>query len=631
MANTLGTAYVQIKPTTKGITGELESQLGGAADKVGGSVGASLAGKIAGAIAAAGIGAALVDVTKQALEAGGALQQSFGGLETIYGDAADQAKQFAMQAAEMGISANDYAEQAVSFGASLKQAFGGDTEKAVQAANTAIMDMTDNAAKMGTPIENIQTAYQGFAKQNYTMLDNLKLGYGGTKTEMERLLKDAEKISGVKYDITNLGDVYDAIHVIQGELGLTGVAAEEAKTTFQGSLGAMKAAAQNFLATLSTGGDITAPLTQLMQTVGTFLIDNLVPMLTNVVMAIPPALSALFATIGPAIGTAFKTIMDNTPEFLQSGTDIINKVVTGFLNNLPSFITAVATMIAKFLNYILTNLPSIMQSGVQIMLNLVQGFRDNFPKIISAITDALKNFLNIIIQHLPTILAKGVEMLGKLAAGVIQAIPTLVAAAASAIGDFIKDIVSHLPEILAKGKEIMENLVKGVKDKVSDFISAAGDMINDFKDKFTSFDWKSLGSDLIAGIVNGIKGGAGAIADAARDAARSAFEAAKRLLKIGSPSKLFADEVGRWIPAGIAVGIEANTGAIDAAMRDLTTDMSSMFTTGYSGGDYAAVEHGSQGFTQTVNIYSPQELTPAEVARQTRNATQQMVLSLNGV
>ena len=232
MATEIAKAYVQIMPSAKGIKGELTKEMGGdleAAGKSGGDkLGGSLVSTLKKVVVAAGIG----KIVSDALSAGADIQQSFGGLDTIYGEAADAAKEYAYQAAQAGISANDYAEQAVSFGASLKQAFEGDTTKAVEAANTAIMDMTDNAAKMGTPIENIQSAYQGFAKQNYTMLDNLKLGYGGTKTEMERLLEDAQKISGVEYNIDNLGDVYDAIHVIQQDLGLTGVAAQEASTTF---------------------------------------------------------------------------------------------------------------------------------------------------------------------------------------------------------------------------------------------------------------------------------------------------------------------------------------------------------------------------------------------------------------
>ena len=524
MANTLGTAYVQIKPTTKGIAGELESQLGGAADRAGDSVGASLAGKIKGAIVAAGIGTALVGVTKQALEAGGALQQSFGGLETIYGEAADQAQQFAMQAAQMGISANDYAEQAVSFGASLKQAFGGDTEKAVQAANTAIMDMTDNAAKMGTPIENIQTAYQGFAKQNYTMLDNLKLGYGGTKTEMERLLKDAEAISGVKYDITNLGDVYDAIHVIQGELGLTGVAADEAKTTFTGSFGAMKAAAQNFLATLSTGGDITGPLTQLLQTAGTFLINNLVPMLTNVVSAVPGVLSSLFTTLAPQIGTAFKSAVDAAPGIIESGVEIVNNLVNGILQGLPGFIASAFDLLTQFTGAILSNLPAILSAGVQILLNLINGIVQNFPQIVTTAYSAMAEFLASIGEKLPEILQEGIELLGQLAAGIIQAIP---------------ELVGKLPEVF-----------------------------NGIKDAFAGFDWLQIGKDIINGIGNGIKNAGGALWDAAKGAASGLLKGFSGFFKIGSPSKLMADEIGRWIPAGIAEGIRDNLDILSSAVMD---------------------------------------------------------------
>lgn len=675
----LGKAYVQIIPSAEGIEGKIQDVLDPEAKKAGESSGKNIAGALGKALVGALAAIGVKEMISSALDAGGALEQSFGGLDTIYGDAAAQAKEFAMQASQMGISANDYAEQAVSFGASLKQAFGGDTEKAMLAANTAISDMTDNAAKMGTPIENIQTAYQGFAKQNYTMLDNLKLGYGGTKTEMERLLKDAQAISGVEYDISNLGDVYDAIHVIQGELGLTGVAANEAATTLQGSFGAMQANFQNFLAALTTGMDITAPLSALIQSASTYLFGNLLPAIGNILMAIPTVAQTAFTTIAPIISEMFTSLVAQAPGFLQSGllmlhsvingifaglpgflasanqlvsdflaaitarlpdilnsgVVLINRFVTGFLNNLPVFITAAGQMIAKFLAFILQNLPSILQAGVKIMLNLVQGFRDNFPKIISAITDALANFINVIIQNLPTILAKGVEMLKQLAQGVINTIPTLVSSAAQALGDFIQKIADKLPDILAKGKEIIDNLVQGVKDKVSNFIDAAADAISNFKEKFTSVDWGSLGSDLISGIAQGIRNGAGAIAEAAKNAASDAFNAAKRLLKIGSPSKVFADGIGKWIPAGIAVGIHDNLGAIEKAMNEVSAETTGTLSADLSAGRYvydgAPDDHTSAGFNQTVNIYSPQELNPSEIARQTRNATQQMVLTLSGV
>lgn len=317
MASTeLATAYVNIIPSAKGIKGSISNILTPEADnagKVAGEkAGSNFTSKLKTLIAAAGIGTLI----KETFEAGANLQQSFGGLETLYGDAADAAKKYASEAAAAGISANTYAEQAVTFGASLKAAFGGDTTKAVEAANLAIMDMADNSAKMGTDIQSIQNAYAGFSKENYTMLDNLKLGYSGSKTEMERLLADAEKLSGVHYDISNLGDVYSAIHVIQEDLGLTGVAADEAKTTFSGAFGAMKASAENLMANLSLGEDIGPSLKQLGEAVKNFLTENLIPMAMNIIKSIPD----LIKDIIPMILSI---------DWLGLGADIINGIIDG--------------------------------------------------------------------------------------------------------------------------------------------------------------------------------------------------------------------------------------------------------------------------------------------------------------
>jgi phage-related protein len=230
-------------------------------------------------------------------------------VDTLYGEAADGVRAYAREAAQAGISMNDYSEQAVSFGASLKQAFGGDVTKAAEAANTAILDMADNSAKMGTDITSVQMAYQGFAKQNYTMLDNLKLGYGGTKSEMERLLADAEKLTGVHYDINNLGDVYAAIHAIQGDLGLTGVAAAEASQTFSGSFNAMKASAQNLLGSLALGQNVGPAMTQLAQSVSTFFFGNFIPMIGTLVKSLPTAILAFLQTGLPLLVSGISNLL----------------------------------------------------------------------------------------------------------------------------------------------------------------------------------------------------------------------------------------------------------------------------------------------------------------------------------
>lgn len=330
----LGKAYVQIIPKAEGISEKIKSTVAPGADAAGTSAGNSFVSKFAKIAGGAALGASVVKGFKAALDEGAKLQQSYGGLDTLYGDASAAAKDYAIQAAQAGISANDYAEQAVSFGASLKAAFGGDTAAAAEAANTAILDMADNAAKMGTPLENIQNAYQGFAKGNYTMLDNLKLGYGGTKSEMERLLKDAEKLSGQKYDMNNLGDVYDAIHVIQEDLGLTGVAAQEAATTFSGSFGAMKASAENVLAMLSTGGDVGPAMQQLAASASTFLFDNLIPMIGNVISQVPTV-----------IGTF---IQQGTPLILEHGRTLVLSLINGIITGLPQMAQTAADMLLSF-------------------------------------------------------------------------------------------------------------------------------------------------------------------------------------------------------------------------------------------------------------------------------------------
>lgn len=288
--SSIATAYVQVRPSMDGVASDVRKTFTDEGDKSGSALGSNLIGKLKSVIAAAGIGKAI----GMSLTAGGALQQSIGGVETLFGDSCDrviQAANIAYRTA--GLSANEYMENVTSFAASLLQSTGKNTEEAARIADMAMIDMSDNANKMGTDMESIQNAYQGFAKQNYTMLDNLKLGYGGTKTEMERLLADAQKLTGIKYDINNLSDVYQAIHAIQEELGITGTTAKEAATTMTGSFSAMKAAAQNVLGHLALGDNIRPSLNALSETVSTYLVRNLLPMVVNIAAGIPEAAMTL--------------------------------------------------------------------------------------------------------------------------------------------------------------------------------------------------------------------------------------------------------------------------------------------------------------------------------------------------
>lgn len=457
MAGTeLGKAYVQIVPSAKGLSGSIEKVLGSEADSAGRKTGLGIVGGIKKMVVAGGIAATL----GKALSEGGKLQQSYiGGLETIYGGAAEKAREYARAAVQAGISQNSFSEQAVSFGAALKQAYGGDTTKSMEAANKALLDMADNAAKMGTPLQSIQDAYQGFAKQNYTMLDNLKLGYGGTKSEMERLLADATKISGVEYDISNLGDVYDAIHVIQGELGLTGVAADEAASTLSGSFGAMKAAAANMLGDLMLGENIGPAMKDLVTTTSTFLFGNLLP-----------AVGRIFASLPEAIGTAIRT---GLPIIGQQAGNLITALTDGINTKVPELAAALPGAVDFAIQRISESAPKIAAKGGELLKGLGTAIIQNAPQMASAAASAISSLVGFIGEHMPEVAAKGGELLGELIAGLIKNLPKI-AAAAVEIGAFLVSNLGSLAGTMIKsGLALIGGVASGITSGIGSRISSA--------------------------------------------------------------------------------------------------------------------------------------------------------------
>lgn len=391
---TLGTAYVQIVPSTQGIAGSISSSLGGEAQAAGTSMGGKIGAFATKAFIAAGVGAVVYKTFKAAIDEGAKLQQSYlGGLDTLYGESADAARENARAAAQAGISMNTYAEQAVSFGAALKQSLGGDTVKAAKVADMAIMDMADNSAKMGTSIESLQMAYQGFAKQNYTMLDNLKLGYGGTKKEMERLLADAEKITGKKYDINNLADVYEAIHVIQGEVGLTGVAAEEASTTFSGAFAAMKASAENLLGSIALGEGVQPAMEQLTTSVYNFAFNNLFPMIGTILKQLPSVLIGFIKAGAPAFVTGVSSLLSSIATMLKEKASSITgaDVSAWATENIPKFMAAAGSLIKSYAGAFIQNLPTIMASIGKIGLAIVKGLGSALWAKVTAAANGIKD------------------------------------------------------------------------------------------------------------------------------------------------------------------------------------------------------------------------------------------------
>lgn len=674
----LAKAYVQIIPSAEGIKGKIKEAIGGEAASAGQSAGKSIGGNLVGtlkkALVAAGIGTAI----KESIEEGAALEQSIGGIETLFKDSADTMKQYASEAYKTaGMSANEYMETATGFAASLLQGLGGDTAKAADIANMSITDMSDNANKMGTDMESIKNAYAGFSKQNYTMLDNLKLGYGGTKSEMERLLADAQKLSGVEYNIDNLSDVYSAIHVIQEDLDITGTTAKEAASTLSGSLSSMKAAFTNVLGNLALGEDIGPSLEALTDTVFTFLTGNLIPMVANVIRGAPQLLSGVLTGAIRMLNIA----SNNADEIVQSGIEIISELANGILAAAPYLIEAAIRLVASLGNALINadwvtiannfittlrdnmgiaageilgtdgniiqsvfssiteKLPEVLNKGVEIISNLALGILQNLPTIISSMGTILTQLVAFILQNLPTILEAGVTLISNLALGILQNLPEIIASIYKVLINLVATIMEYLPTILQTGIKLIAQLAAGLIQAIPQLVAKIPSIIAEVRSAFLSYDWLSLGSNIIAGIADGIKAGVSTIVDAAKNAAKAALDAAKDFLGIASPSKVMKKEVGRWIPAGMAEGIVENTKPVTDAMKQLTKETAGTLQTdlavGLNQGQRKlnqATEQGQDtaagGYNQTVNIYSPQELSPSEVARQTRNATKNMVLAL---
>lgn len=401
MANSeLGKAYVQIIPSAKGIKGMIEKQLGAevasAGDKLGESLGSKIKSLAIKAIAAAGIGKAI----SASIYQGGELEQSLGGVETLFKESADKVKAYAKEAYKTtGVSANEYMQNVTSFAASLVSSLGGDTDKASKIANQAMIDMGDNANKMGTSMQDIQNAYQGFSKQNYTMLDNLKLGYGGTKKEMERLLADATKLTGVKYDIDNLGDVYQAIHVIQQELGITGTTAKEASETLQGSFSAMKASFVDVLGNLALGENIKPSLINLAETTETFLVGNLIPMLARVLKGIPVVIENGIKEFGPIMINAGKEIMNQFGLSIGNNTSI-TEAFSSLKNNISPAIESIRTTIMKIPEFFMSAGQSIAPIIDTIVVAIgrlkFDGIRELIDALLPAISSGFEKFIQIV-------------------------------------------------------------------------------------------------------------------------------------------------------------------------------------------------------------------------------------------
>ena len=523
----------------------------------------------------AAVGGAMAGVVAAGVKSFAELEQNVGGVETLFGDNAQKVMDNAAKAFQTaGVSANEYMKGVTSFSASLLQSLGGDTAKAADIADMAFRDMSDNANKFGTDMSSIQNAYQGFAKQNYTMLDNLKLGYGGTKKEMERLLQDAEKFSGVHYDISNLSDVYNAIHVIQEELGVTGTTAEEASTTISGSAASMKAAFDNFL-------NGSGSPEQLATAVTTFL-GNVTNAIGELAPQILTGISTLLETLIPQVATMLFNLI---PQLLDAITNLINKLFDMVSKNTTAIRKAVTELIKNFVNFVTQNLPTIIELGLALIVALATGIGDSLPELIPTIIDCIMTIVDVIIDNLDMIIMAAIDIILALAQGLIDALPRLLAK----IPEIIVKLQAALtnPEMLAKlisgaitlALAIATGLIKAIPEIVKAVPKIIKGLFDNFIKLITETDWKKLGKDILNGILNGMLNFGNVVKDTIKKVGNKITSSIKSFFGIKSPSRLMSKEVGENLTAGIAMGFEKGIPEtirdVNAAMTDLNNGIQS--------------------------------------------------------
>lgn len=513
--------------------------------------------KGAAKVALAAVGATATAVgalVKQAVESYAEEEQLVGGVDTLFSSASAEVQKKADNAYKTaGMSANEYMETVTGFSASLIRSLGGDTEKAAKYADMAITDMSDNVNKMGTDMSLIQNAYQGFAKQNYTMLDNLKLGYGGTKEEMERLLKDASKISGIKYDISSYADIVDAIHVVQTEMGITGTTAKEASTTIQGSISSMKSAWQNLLTGLADeNADLDVLVTNMIESVGTVVenvlpkisiaAEGIVPIIQNLIPQIPPLIEQLLPPLLEGALSLIQGLVTILPEITSTITGMLTSVLTSLVGMTPEILTSILTIITELLNAINGMLPTIVEAIMQVVPQLITSLVAAIPQLL----EAAIQFLLAIVEAVPTIITSLVDALPLIVSTIISTLLSNLPMLQNAAFQLFFGIIKAIPEIIVALSKEMPNIIKGITDGlvkgIPELVKTGGNMLKGLFDGL--LDITAIGN-AVKKLFNGIVGGL------------------KEKFGIHSPSKVMADIIGKNLALGIGSGFEKNIGAVN--------------------------------------------------------------------
>ncbi len=544
----------------KGISGKVQSGLG----KLGSIAGTAMKGvSVAVGAAATAIGG----LVTASVNAYAEYEQLVGGVDTLFKNSSQKLQSYADEAYKTaGMSANEYMSTVTSFSASLLQSLGGDTEKAADYANQAVIDMSDNANKMGTSMELIQNAYQGFAKQNYTMLDNLKLGYGGTKEEMERLLEDASKISGIKYDISSFADVTQAIHVMQESMGIAGTTSKEASTTIQGSLISVKGAWENLLVGISSSdADWEKLINNLVETVSTAM-DNMLPVVKSALIGVSALVRDLFPSIAAEIPALISEIL---PSLVETGISVVNSLLTGMQQNLPALAQGAIQIINQLVTTLLSMLPQLLDMGIQLLMQLVIGIGQALPALIPQVVNTITTIVETLINNIDLIIEAGMQLLMGLAEGLIVAIPQLIDKIPIIIDKLLNAIIENLPKLVEMGMELVVKLALGLVKAIPTLVGKIPELITSVLQALRKLPEMvvDIGKNIVSGIWNGISQMASWLWNKITGWCNSIFNGIKDFFGIHSPSKLFSDKIGKYLALGLGEGFDDNIGKVYKQMQ----------------------------------------------------------------
>lgn len=541
------------------------SKLKGILGKIGSVAGTAMKG-VATAVGVAST--AVAGLVTASVNAYAEYEQLVGGVDTLFKNSSEKLQAYADEAYKTaGLSANDYMSTVTSFSASLLQSLGNDTEKAADYANQAVIDMSDNANKMGTDMELIQNAYQGFAKQNYTMLDNLKLGYGGTKEEMERLLEDASKISGIKYDISSFADITQAIHVMQESMGIAGTTSKEASETIEGSINSVKGAWENLLVGITNpDADWDKLIQNLVDTVKTAG-ENILPAVGSALVGVSALIRDLFPVIAQEIPNI---ILEVLPQLVTAGTGIVTSLVNGIQQNLPALVQGAIQIITQLLTTFLDLLPQILQMGIQIIVELIKGIAQQAPSLIPQIVNCVILIVETLIDNIDMLVDAGIQLLLAVALGIIEALPELVSKVPEIINNLFDALMNNLPKLINAGVQIIVMLVTGLINSIPNLIGQIPNLVKMVLNALTvGFQavWQ-IGKGIVTGLWDGITNMASWLWNKIKGWCNSIFDGIKSFFGIHSPSKLFADDVGKMLGLGIGEGFDDSLSSVYKEMQD---------------------------------------------------------------